>query len=529
MHRRNLVPGRPFDLVRHAYLTEIHRCTAQTIVIDKAGQMGASEYLISYAFHATDQRQATVMYVMPTDRVISDFSAARVGPALEASAYLQAIVVEGSAGGEKRGADRVTLKRVRDRFIYFRGGQVDRDGMANQLKTVDADCVILDELDEMDPRVIPITMKRLDASPLAEMRMVSTPTYAGRGIHAEYLKTDMRQWFVRCGHCGEWQPLTLAHLIIESDQLDRPLSWHGQKDQRPYLACRKCTREIERGAPGEWVAEHPSRVIAGFHLPKLINPAYDVGRIITALQQVDQTVRKECINQDLALPFQPMGGQLTPEQLDDVRREYLPGPVRSEVCVMGIDVGPNGLHVVIRSATDAGSAQRFAGVVDWARLPQLMTIYQVRSAVIDALPETTKAREFQAKSNPQMIWLAYYTDLSKSIEPAIWKAEDAIVNLDRTRTLDEMYAALFGAAATLPANARDLIGYYDQLTAPVRVVQNNARGVPVAVYLEGSKAVHFAHAENYCRSALNAPKPAETRNVSAPAQVHTAQDIFGGR
>jgi hypothetical protein len=52
MHRNNLIPERPFDLWQHAYLAGIYGCQAQQIVIDKASQMGASEHLISYAFHA---------------------------------------------------------------------------------------------------------------------------------------------------------------------------------------------------------------------------------------------------------------------------------------------------------------------------------------------------------------------------------------------------------------------------------------------------------------------------------------------
>ena len=47
---------------------------------------------------------------------VSDFAAARLGPAIEASPYLQALITP--AGGQgKRGADRIQLKRVGDRFL----------------------------------------------------------------------------------------------------------------------------------------------------------------------------------------------------------------------------------------------------------------------------------------------------------------------------------------------------------------------------------------------------------------------------
>lgn len=533
--RAMLMPERPFDLTQHRYLTGLYACTAREMVVYKAGQLGVSEYLVSYALHAADDRKATVLYVMPTDGHVSDFSSARIGPAIEASPYLAAIVVEGGrsstgAAGGKRGADRVTLKRVRNRFIYLRGAQVDPNGNANQLKSIDADAVIFDEMDEMDPRAIPIAEKRLGHSAIGEVRKVSTPTYGGFGIHAEWLRSDQREWFVRCAHCGERQPLRLANLVLESDQLERPVRWHGQADGKPYLACARCQQRIDPLGAGEWVAHYPERAIAGFHVTKWSAPTLELNKILEALQSTDQTVRKECINQDLAEPYHPVGGQLTAEQLDAARREYAPVMVRDEATAMGVDVG-RVLHVVIRAIDAPGRPLRFAGIVEsWERLKALHTFYHVRSAVIDALPETTKAREFQAQcaaqGAPLSVWLAYYTDLSKAVEPRTWQARELFVNMDRTRSLDEMYAALLSAASTLPINAREIPDYYDHLTAPVRVVRASARGLPTAVYLEGSKPDHFAHAENYCHAAFDAPHGPQERTLTSAPVVHTADGMF---
>jgi len=209
VRRARLKPGVSFDLVRHPYLVALYGERAREVVVYKAGQMGASEYAISYALHAADERAATVLYVFPTDTHVSDFSAARIGPAIEASAYLDSIVVEGGAAGGRRGADRVTLKRVRDRFVYLRGAKVSRDGKAAQLKAVDADVLVLDEVDEMDSRAPTIAEKRLGHSEIGETRWVSTPSYPGVGIHAKWQESDQREWMVRCEHCGEWQPLTI--------------------------------------------------------------------------------------------------------------------------------------------------------------------------------------------------------------------------------------------------------------------------------------------------------------------------------
>jgi hypothetical protein len=496
------------------------------MVIYKASQMGASEYAISCAMHAADQCAATVLYLFPTDTHVSDFSTARIGPAIEASAYLESIVVEGGAAvgpdGKKRGADRVTLKRVRDRFIYLRGSQVKPTGQAPQLKSIDADLLILDEVDEMDPRAPAIAVKRLGHSLIAEERWISTPTYPGMGIHAKWLESDMREWHLPCGHCGERQPLTIGSVVTAFDDLERPVAWHGQAEGRAYAACRKCGKEIDRSIPGEWIATYPGRDLVGFHLTKLFSAHVRLLDIVESLTTTDETKRREAYNQDLGEPYTPRGGQLTDDVLKGCQRDYAHGlaMIETEIggqvtkspekTVMGVDVGKV-LHVVIRGPRDAESGerpQRWAGEVEsFERLPVLMRTYNVSQVVIDALPETRKAREFQASQRSGVVWLAYYVTQkagTKKSEPEQWDRDNGVVNLDRTRTMDATFARFFEQENTLPANARDLRDYFAHMKAPVRVLEDGPGGEKVASYVE-SGPDHFAHAENYCMVASSRP------------------------
>lgn len=504
-----LKPGVRFDLTRHLYLTAIYACQAQRKVIYKASQMGASEYAVSYALHACDQRSATVLYVFPTDSHVSDFSSARIGPALEASDYLDSIVVEGAAAGGKRGADRVTLKRVRDRFLYLRGARVTPAGQAAQLKSVDADVIVLDEWDEMDARAPDIARKRLGHSTIAEELDISTPTYTGRGIHAEYKKTDQREWFIQCEHCGEWQPLSIENVVIEEDELERPVAWFGMDEDRAYAACRRCGEELNRLAQGQWVARKPGVDVAGFHLSKLFSPVADLLEIVKSLQTTDETKRRETINQDLGLPYTPRGGQITDVVLDKCQREYALGPMAGERPVMGVDVG-RVLHVVVRgplSTVEGGKPSRplrYAGDVDTFRqVANLIRQYEVQRCVIDALPETRKARDLQAAFPDGVVWLAYYTGGtgSKYQEAVRWNKREGIVDLDRTRLLDTTFARFVDQENTLPADIGNVRDYYDHLKAPVRQLDNSGKsGNVVARYVEDGPD-HFAHAENYATAA----------------------------
>ena len=501
-HRSMLIPDRPFDLDGHKYLKAIYECQAKTMVVYKAAQMGISEYLLSYALHACDKRKATVLYIFPNDGLISDFSTARLSPAIEASDYLASIVHDHTGSSGKKGANRITLKRIRDRFLYMRGGQVKPDGKAPQLKSVDADLCIIDEIDECDPRVRDIATKRLGHSPIGEMRLVSTPTYPGVGIHAEYVLSDQREWFIPCVHCGHRQTVTIDNIVTERDDTKRPKAWH-QIDGKAFAACAHCQKKLDLLVDGEWVATYPDREVTGFHVKKFFGPVCDLDGIIDGLRSYNTTRQRETTNQDLGEVFIPDGGQLTDQVLDATRRDYGHGPKPGARCYAGIDVG-SVLHMVIREAPDPETGERrqlFAGEVSWDRAAQLLRQYKPTTVVIDGLPETKAVRDLQDAFPRNMIWACYYNDGAASNQKgdyAQWKYKEGTVVADRTRSLDEMYARIYEGVNTLPGSAKDLPRYYEQLKAPVRVIEKSGKGEEVAKYVEGTQADHYAHAENYC-------------------------------
>jgi hypothetical protein len=533
VHRRRLGPGRLFDLKRHRYLVGIYRDRAREMVVMKAGQVGVSEFAISWMLWSADKREATGLYVFPTRTHVSDFSAARLGPAIEpeVSPYLAGLVVAARGKGRQRGADRVGLKRVGQRFVYFRGAQVSPEGKAAQLKSIDADVLVLDEYDEMDRRAPAIAMERLGHSDIAEARLVSTPTFANMGIHGEYLVSDQRTWHVRCLGCGGWQDLTIEDVVTEFDDLRRPLAWHRDEAGRAFLACRKCGGELDRLGPGEWVAAYPGRVVPGYHVSRLFGSFQSLEQIVESLDTTDESKRQEAFNQGLGLPYRsPSSMSLDDGVLDGCRREY--GlTVGDGGTAMGVDVGRM-LHVVIREKLESGERRaRYIGEVpDFEDVALLMRLHGVERCVVDALPETRKARDFQAEQERGVVWLAYYSTQkigSKATASAKWDEVEYVASLDRTRTLDATLGGFATAARgeagnTLPGNGRDIRDYYAQLKAPERVLRKGADGNQVAVYVE-SGPDHYAHAENYCLAAEGAPRPPKPQ---ASSQVASARGML---
>jgi len=515
-HRAFLSAGKRIDFSGHKYLEALYQETGQRVVVQKAAQLGISEWSVSYALHACDQRKANVLYLFPTDRTISDFSAARISPAIEASEHLTAIV-----GG---GVNQTQLKRIRDRYLYLRGAQVKPDGNAAQLKSIDADCVILDEFDEMDPRVFSIAEKRLGHSRIAEQRVISTPSFPGAGVNELFQNSDQRSWFVPCPACGHRQALTVDRLVIEWDKMERPVAWH-ERDGVPFLACGRCGGKLNRSAAGEWVAAYPGREWVGYHMSKFVGQHINLTDILRNLGKSDETARKEAFNQDLGLPYKPRGGGLTEEQLDDLIRGYALRQKPERRCVMGIDVGTV-LHVIIREIPERDSNNAllhveeriperrlvFAGeVLDFEEAGRLYKRFNCRACVVDGGPERREAVRFQQSlkgmGSRSPVWLAFYTlnhDGLKQEDPLRWNEEEGIVDVDRTRLLDETLSRFFVGANTLPADIRNVRDYYAHLQAIVRVQEKRSNGRTVSVYVSAG-ADHLIHAENYCTIASMAP------------------------
>jgi hypothetical protein len=224
-------------------------------------------------------------------------------------------------------------------------------------------------------------------------------------------------------------------------------------------------------------------------------------QVVKDLDTVDENKRREAYNQHLGIPYTPRGGSLDSERLDACRRDYGHGPNYFRTCYMGVDVG-RVLHVTVRTSEgfqDRETMQLYAGESTWEHLPNLVKIYRPRIIVCDALPETTKAREFQQNYPRNMVWLAYYPNMpqgSKKEENMIWNPRERTVLLDRTRVIDETLAGFYGMTSTLPAHIRGVRDYYKQMMSSIRTLKEDATGQQVAKYIETGPD-HFLHSEVY--------------------------------
>ena len=174
-------------------------------------------------------------------------------------------------------------------------------------------------------------------------------------------------------------------------------------------------------------------------------------------------------------------------------------------CVMGVDIGTR-IHVVIRQPGDRMRAMYIGEVDDFEELDAFMGRYQIRAAVVDALPETRKAQEFADRFDGR-VYVAYYATQPRGVKrasPYQWSEDEHVVNIDRSRAFDGVLAGYYNKQYENPADPPTITDYYLHLRNLVRVKENLPDGTPVVRYLKLGPD-HYAHAENYCLAANFAP------------------------
>lgn len=476
------IRGLPFSFEGHWYLYKIYQDKHPDIVVRKSAQCGVSEWLLSTAIWLGDRNFNTI-YVMPTDSVLSDFIHARVDPAIGDSPYLRNLVF---------GTDNVGLKQIRRAFVYFRA-YLQANPKQHKLKTVDADCMIYDEYDELGQNVRALGEKRLGHSALGWQRAVSTPTYPDAGIDREYQESDQCEWMIKCEACGERQSLDFFKNV--------QYRMEGEDVAWVQTVCAKCQKPIDRMKEGEWVAKYPSRAKRGYHINKLFCAMTDLRRVVKNSQKTLDYEIKEFFNSDLGLPYAPKGGKLTKSDLIACKGSWPNQRIQTANCWMGIDVGKRhnvmigkGQNVLFMTEIDDLKAEGGA----------LMELFDVDVCVIDANPELHLVRSFQ-EAFLGRVFLAYYwgqddkrREVFKVEEEDPEKGTVDSVHINRTAMGDYLVQGQVKVRQLrFPRDIENIQNFMDQMVAPTRVIERDANGNFVAKWLEYGKPDHYFHAGIY--------------------------------
>jgi hypothetical protein len=471
--------GRPFRFEGHEYLRAIYNDTSPHVVLSKAAQIGGTTWAILRSIHACLTGLNTI-YFFPTRSDVLEFSKSRVTPLLGDNPFLGRLMTDTDTAG---------LKRIGEAHLYLRGMQ-STVGM----KSVPADMIVFDELDETSPAAKAMARERLGHSDYKRVIELSNPSLPDYGIDEQYQKSDQRHWTLKCPGCGRWTALDreFPTKLGGEVKIIRP-----RADGSFYRACPHCGTELDLAA-GEWVADFPDRVIHGYRISQLFSPKVDPGEILTEYRTTRFPDR--FYNLKIGIPWADLE-----RRLDIMAVLSLCGDapiVESSShgnCTMGVDTGRN-LHVVILRDDGLREPEKkhliyLAVCHEFSELDGLLERFQVDRCVIDGLPETHATREF-AMRHRGLVYMNFFVEQQRGA--ANWNRPAMTIQINRTDALDASRAAVREKKVVLPRRVPLVEVFARHMACDAKVLEEDEEtGIKRYKYVRTAGENHFSLAFTY--------------------------------
>lgn len=462
--------GRPFTYDRHEYLMEPYKDDHPHQVEMKAAQLGLTTRAMLRSMYSARYRGFKgILYLFPSKSDVTDFSKGRIDPLIDDNPE--------TIGRWIRNTDASNIKRIWNTFLYLRGMK-SRVG----LKSVPADFIVFDELDEAPQLAIDMAVERMAHSDFKEILKLSNPTLPDYGIDKAFQETDQRYWLLKCSKCGEYTCL--------EDTFPECLK---TVDDRVIRACQKCHAELNPSI-GQWVAKRPAITDKrGYHYSQLFSHFVEPGEILHQFRTTNNLA--DFYNLKIGNAYVEAENRLSVQEVLALCGNEGVASNDSGPCYMGVDQGKD-LHVVIgkKHPQMAGRLVHIAVYKDWDELDRLMVNFNVSRCVVDGLPETRNARAF-AKRFSGRIYLNYYNEHQKG--HYAWNEKELTVSCNRTESLDASHREILDQSIALPMECEITREFAQHLHNVAKKLQENEEtGSKRYVYIKLGPD-HFRHAFNY--------------------------------
>ena len=452
--KRIRLEGKPFRFDGHEYLRAIYDDTSPHVVLSKAAQIGGTTWAILRSFHACITG-LNVIYFFPTRTDVLEFSKSRVAPLLVDNPFLSRMMTDTDTAG---------LKRIGDAHLYLRGMQ-STVGM----KSVPADMIVFDELDETSPAAKTMAKERLAHSDYKRTVELSNPSLPNFGIDELYEKSDQRHWTLKCPSCNQWTALDKEFPTKLGQEVRIILP---RSDESFYRACPKCSAELDL-ARGEWVADFPSRSIHGYRISQLTSSKVDPGEILEEYRTTRFPTR--FYNLKIGIPWADLERRLDIMSVLSLCSDApMTDSSTGDHCIMGVDTGRD-LHVVILcdDGMDEPEKRHLIHVAichDFVELDAFMDRFNIDRCVIDGLPETHATREF-ANRHPGRVYMNFFNEHQRG--SANWNYEAMTVLVNRTEALDASRTAVRESRLVLPRRLPIVEEFAKHMAADAKILDED--------------------------------------------------------
>jgi len=488
-------PG-PWTFDKFPWLREVHDIDEGRVTVQKAAQMGFTEFCLNRALYTIDILDSGVLYLLPSQNPEAhDFSTSRFSPILEASQHLQDLFTDVKNIGHKRagGAN-----------LFIRGSK-----SRGQVKSIPVSLIIGDEVDEMDQANLELALERVSGHEAKLVDLISTPTILEEGINKFYLLGTMEHFFFRCPHCSKFIELTWPEcLIITADEPTDP------QIKKSYLICPECQHELKHEEKpiflqdNEWVPQKSDRLNRSFHINQLYSCAskpWDLGeKWLRSLNS--PTVETEFHNSKLGEVYEVEGARITEDDLVDAMGQHcmVNEAPSGAFTVMGIDTG-KWCHyeidqIIFRKDEIFVKVLKIGKVRNFHDLDNLMRAFNCLFGVIDHQPETRLAHEF-AQRFYGSVRLCHY-DRSVTGRQINDNVDELKVNVHRTSWIDQSLSRIKKKTISLPMDTP--LEYKQHMKNIVRVYKIDALGNPIGIYQKPDHLNdHFCHCRTYAEIAID--------------------------
>jgi len=513
--------GGIFSFDKHQYQIEPMTSQARRMCYMKGAQcFGATEIEVLKDLHGMifGKYPLGVLHAFPTNDEVGEFGKSRFKPLMNANKM--------AIGNFVKDTDTVSLKRVRDAFLYLRGARLSQkigeseENTSSKTAGFSVDRVVFDEVDYMDTEVIEKFKGRMGHSSVKEEVYLGNPSHEDFGIDLIFKQSDQRHWFRRCG-CGHW---TCAELSFPSCVKIRP-------DGTGYIGCDKCGSEVPMWAgegTGEWVPAFPDKTayMEGRMASQLMSAYIDPAEVLEDFTNPPNGNLGDIYRLRLGLPYSSRDDKLKKSDVLACCGSEIAPIKHTGPCAMGVDVGKV-KHVVIgvRTGNETYQILRAVKCTTFQEIWDLAKKYNVKSDVVDIRPYEDEARQYQ-KSSGHKTWLCEYADAMLS--EFQFNDINGTVKVHRTGIFDATHRLFTRGKVVLPRQTPEVEEFARQCCNCAKFEEKDKKkGTIVYRYRPtGDQQEHFRSAFNYFLIAASGSRVAKVSPSGSPKRQEFADNNY---
>lgn len=408
--------GELLDFRNHLFSYDILKDQSENLTVMKGAQIGMSTNEVIKNHFDAKRFKLDIIYTLPTDTDVNIFVNGKVNRIIANNPCMIKDVAD---------QDSIEQKQVGASMIYFRGTWTKKAATM-----VSADRLSHDEKDSSKLDVVADYQSRLQHSKIHQTHTFSHPSLPETGVHADWLQSDQKHWFVKCPHCNTWQFMSWNEKNPQKMSVDFV--------KRAYV-CKKCRGILDdrARATGQWVAKFPEKKWSGYWVSLLIAPWYSAGRLIDDFNNPD-TSKEQFWNKKLGLPYANGTSKLLRKHFMKNLTGKAWAPPTDERVILGIDTG-------LRLDFVLGGKQglfHHGDTDDYGELDEIMIRWPKCIAIIDQGGDLIGSRKFYERW-PGRVFLCSLAGDRKTKELVKWAEGDehGAVTADRNRmiqlTVDE--------------------------------------------------------------------------------------------